>query len=177
MKKPMQYILLLVMILSAVFTVWLPIYIWPKEVVTEFDGIMFTEGDSMNYEEVNIQLNGHINKRMFGGERYLGKIIVDKMDVREEWKTQTVRINFNTKGLGVMYYLDESNDDAKLVPHAYVSIGDKGTSIVLSLIKDEDAETHMFADSMMIAGPAADRAGAVDLANDLMRKFLDDPLQ
>ena len=80
MKKTMQYVLLAVMILSAVFTVWLPIYIWPKEVVTEFEGVMFVDGDPAITETVSIKLNGHLNKRMFGGERYLGKIVIDEME-------------------------------------------------------------------------------------------------
>lgn len=176
MKKPMQYILLGIMILSAVFTVWLPIYIWPKEVSMEFDGIMFEEGNPSYSETVTIELRGHINKRMFGGRRYLGKIIIDKMDVRDEWATQTVRINLNTKGIGVMYYFDEKGTSSDLVPHAYVSMGNKGSSIVLSLIQDAKAETHMFPGSMMIAGPAADRAEAVDLSNELMKRFLDNPI-
>lgn len=176
MKKPVQFLLLLVMIASAVFTVWFPIYIWPKEVVVEFQGVMFTDGDSSEYETVSIELNGHINKKMFGGERYLGKIIIDKMDVRKEWEEQTVRINFDTKGLGVMYYLDESTADYELVPHAIVSIGDKGSSVVLSLIGDATESTHMIQGSTMIAGPADDRSAGVSIANKLMKKYLDNPI-
>ena len=177
MKKPLQWLLLGVMILSAVFTVWLPIYIWPKEVNMEFDGIMYEEGNPSVYETTTIELSGHLNKRMFGGERFLGKIKIEKMDVSEEWKNQTVRVNFNTRGMGVLQYLDDSTGEYNLVPHAYVSIGEKGTSLVLSLIGDGDEETHIFAGSTMFAGPASNRAEAVELSNELMRKFLDNELK
>ena len=177
MKKPIQYLVIAMMILSGVFAIWLPLHIWPKEVVIDYDGIMYEEGNPSDYESVTISINGHINNRLFGGRTYLGKIIIDKMDVREDWKTQTVKINFNTKGMGIMYYLEEKDSDYSLVPHAYISIGDMGTSIVLSLIKDNNAETHMFAGSTLIVGPAVDRAGAVDISNELMEKFLDKPVE
>ena len=177
MKKPMQYLLLAVMIVSAIFTVWLPIYIWPKEVALEYDAVIFEEGNPAISEPATIQIKGHINNRMFGGRRYLGKIIIEELEVPEEWRTQTVRINFNIKGMGIMYFLEEKEGDYELVPFAYVSMGDKATSTVLSLIKDRDADTHMFAGSTMVAGPASDRAAAVRVSNELMNKFLDNPIE
>lgn len=172
MKKSIQYILLAVMIASAIFTVWFPIYIWPKEVEMRFEGVMFREGDPSYSETVSIELSGHINNRAFGGRKYLGKIIIDKMDVSEEFKTQTVQIKLNAKGLGVLYYLDETNGDYSLVPHAMVSMGNKGTSISLSFLEGNDPDNHMFEGSLMIAGAAMDREGAVDLSNRLMKNFL-----
>ncbi|MBN2851555.1 MAG: hypothetical protein JXQ23_02330, partial [Clostridia bacterium] len=112
-----------------------------------------------------------------GGRTYLGKIIIDKMEVREEWKTQTVKINFDTDGMGVMYYLDKEDSNYSLVPHAYVSMGDMGSSIVLSLIDEGDVNTHMLANSTMIAGPADDRSEAVMLSNELMKKYLDNEIK
>ena len=177
MKKPIQYIVIALMILSGVFAVWLPLHIWPKEVVIDYDGIMYLEGNPTSYETVSISLNGHINNRLFGGKTYLGKILIDKMEVREDWKTQTVKIDFNKKGMGVMYYLSEDDSKAKLVPHAFVSMGDMGSAIVLSLIKDNDAGTHMFSGSTLIAGPASERNGAVTISNELMEGFLETPLE
>jgi hypothetical protein len=177
MKKPIQYVVIALMLLSGAFAVWLPFYIWPKEVVVDFDGVMYQEGVSSSYDTVAISINGHINNRLFGGRTYLGKIIIDEMEVRDEWKTQTVKINFNSKGLGVMYYLDEEDSNYSLVPHAYISMGDMGSSIVLSLIGEGDVNTHMFAGSTFIAGPATDRAGAVEISNDLMEGFMEKPLE
>jgi hypothetical protein len=177
MKKVIQYSVIAIMILSGIFAVWLPLHIWPKEVANDFEGVMFVEGDPQSFETVSISLNGHINNRLFGGRTYLGKIIIDKMDVREEWKTQNVRINFNSKGLGIMYYLDEKDSDYSLVPHAYVSMGDMAGSLAMSLIEEGKAEIHMFKGSTFFAGPAANRDEAIALSNDLMTKFLENPLE
>jgi hypothetical protein len=139
---------------------------------------MFRAGEADYEESVQVEVTGHMNNRIFGSKKFLGKILIDKMPLRDDFKDQTIQVKFNKKGLGMMVYLDESNgvDNRQLIPEAYIAMSKKGDEIAISFLEGGDTATHMFDQSLMIAGPATDRAQAVDKANELLAEVLDTPL-
>lgn len=167
------------MIAVSAAAVFLPIHIWPKEIKAEYEAAMFRAGDSDYTETVNVLVEGHMNNRLFGGKKFLGKILIDEMPIKDDFKEQTIQIKFNGKGLGMVVYRDDGNGagDYTLIPEAYITMTSKGDEIAISFFEDGDTNTHMFDGSLMIAGPATNRQQAITVSNKLFEKILDDPIK
>ncbi len=179
MKKLKKYIVLLIMIAASATAIFLPIHIWPKEVYSEYEAVMFRAGEPGYMETVNVEVEGYMNNRLFGGKKFLGKILIDEMPLRDDFKDQTIQIKFNGKGLGMMVYLDDSNGtgDYSFIPEGHIAMNKTGEKIAISFLEGGDTATYVFDGSLMIAGPAATREQAVSVSNMLFDKVLDNPIR
>lgn len=176
MKSFKKYGILALMLVVAGLSVFLPIYIWPKEVDVEFDGIMFNEETTYS-ETVHIEISGHINKRLIGGTLFLGKIKLEGSNISEEYQKQTIQIKLNLSHIGILKYLDESTGSRRLVEKGFVAMPIDVNMIAISLAEGETVDDHEIPGSLIIAGPAASRSEAVSLANEIFFKLLEEPLK
>lgn len=176
MKSFKKYGLLALMIVVAGLSVFLPIYIWPKEVDMEFDGVMFN-GEVSYSETVHIEITGHINRRLFGGTLFLGKIKLDGSGISDEFQKQTVQIKYNLSDIGVLKYLDESTGKMRLVEKGFAAMPLDVSWLIISLNEGDNVDDHKIEGSMIIAGPAVNRSEAVALANEIFDKLLEEPLK
>ena len=108
-----KYGILALMIIVSAFSVFFPIYIWPKEVSNDFNGVMFIDGSQSYSESVSISINGHMNRRLLGGTRFTGKIKIEGWDIPSEYQEQNIQIKFTPKKIGVLIYLDDSGEKMK----------------------------------------------------------------
>ena len=172
-----KYGILALMIIVSAFSVFFPIYIWPKEVSNDFNGVMFIDGNQSYSESVSIVINGYMNRRLLGGTRFTGKIKVEGWDMPSEYQEQNIQIKFTPKKIGVLIYLDESGEKTRFVEKGYISMPLDITSLVISLTESDDNDIHEIDGSTIIAGPAATRNEALIMANDTFGKVLEEPLK
>ena len=172
-KKMQKYGLIALMIIVAAFSVFLPLYIWPREVWNEFDAVMFTEGKTSEYIEVSIDIDGHMNRRLFGGSRFAGKIKLEGSGLPEEYYTQNISIRLDANGIGILRYLDEGGEEIKLVQKGYVSMPMDVSYILISWGDAEDIGNHDVRGSTVIAGPFEDEASAESFFISKFAKFMD----
>lgn len=161
------------MILVSAFSVFLPLYIWPKDVGNEIDAVMYTEGDNSVYTEVFVDIDGHFNRRLFGGTKFTGKIRFEGTGFREDYYSQNVSIKFDSDGIGILRYLDESGQTLKLVQKGYICMPMDVSYIVVSWGDIEDINEHDVRGSTIVAGPVQDINSAVSLTGEKFRKLLD----
>ena len=176
MKVFRKYGIIALMIIISGFSVFLPLYIWPKEVVNEFDAVMISEETTYS-ETVTVKIDGHMNRRLFGGTRFTGKIKLEGSDLSEDFQSQNIQLKFGSDGIGILKYLDESGEKLRLVEKGYISMPMNASYIVVSLIEGEDVEQADIFDGVFIAGPASQREHIIALINEKLIRILDEPLK
>jgi len=176
MKVFRKYGIIALMIIISGFSVFLPLYIWPKEVFNEFDAMMISEETSYS-EMVTVKIDGHMNRKLFGGTRFTGKIKLEDSDLSEDYQSQNIQLNFGSDGIGILKYLDESGEKLRLVEKGYVSMPMNASYIVVLLIDGEDVEQADITDGIFIAGPSSQREQILALVNEKFNKILDEPLK
>ena len=176
MKIFRKYGIIALMIIVSGFSVFLPLYIWPKEIVNEFDAVMINEEASYS-EMVSVKIDGHMNRKLFGGTRFTGKIKLEGSDLPEDYQSQNIQIKFGSDGIGVLKYLDESGEKLRLVEKGYISMPMNASYIVVSLIEGEDVEQADISVGVFIAGPSSKREHIIVLVNEKFKKILEQPLK
>ena len=175
MSKLNKYGIIALMIIISGFSIFLPLYIWPKEVFNEFDAVMFIdEAEAM--QTVSVRIDGHMNKRLFGGTRFTGKVKLEGSEMPEEYYTQNIRINFGTDGIGVLVYLDESTENMRLVDKGYICMPLDVSYLVAVITKGEDVKEADATDGIFIVGPSHDKTQVLALVNEKLGKVLDEEI-
>ncbi|MFO7611051.1 MAG: hypothetical protein R6W99_00990 [Clostridia bacterium] len=177
MGKMNKYAIYAIMLIVSVVALLLPLYVWPKEVASEFEGAMFRDGDSSYHEAVSIEITGHMNKRLFGGRTFLGKISMDKMPVKEDFRNQRIQIKFNSAGVGRLVYLETVDGVRSLKTEGFISMSLKADSIAIIFLEGADAGDFDFGGGLLIAGPASNRSEAVAGANSMFGISIAKPLE
>jgi hypothetical protein len=175
MKGSKKYGIIAIMIIASAFSVFLPIYVWPKDVSNEFDAVMF-DADSSLEEIVSVNIRGHMNRRLFGGIRYTGKIKIEGSSLPDEYVSQNIQLKFGTDGIALLRYLDESGEKLKLVQKGYVHMPLDIQYIVISITDGENAKEANVNEGYFIAGPATGRQDILGMVNEKLEKILDDPI-
>ena len=176
MKVFRKYGIIALMIIISGFSVFLPLYIWPKEVFNEFDAVMISE-EAAYMETVSVTVNGHMNRKLFGGTRYTGKIKLIGSGLSEDYQSQNIQIKFGIDGIGLLKYIDESGEKLRLVEKGYVYMPMDASYIVIALIFGEDVEQADVMEGVFIAGPASERLQVLALVNEKFEKILDEPFE
>ncbi|MBN2557719.1 MAG: hypothetical protein JXB33_03070 [Clostridia bacterium] len=177
MGKMNKYAIYAIMLIVSAMALLLPLYVWPREVASEFEGVMFRDGDPSYHETVSIEIEGHMNKRLFGGRTFLGTVSIDKMPVRDDFKSQRIQVKFNSAGLGRLVYLETVDGVRSLKTEGFMSMSPEAGSLTIIFLEGADAEDFDFAGGLLIAGPATDRDGAVAAANSMFGDFIEKPLE
>ena len=170
-----KYGIIALMILISAFSVFLPLYIWPKEVANEFDAVIISE-EQVYTDSIAVEISGHMNRRLFGGTRFTGKIKMDYSGLPDEFIEQNIQIKFDLAGIGVLKYLDESGERLQMVEKGFVAMPLDVSYIVISINDGESIKEHKVNGSIIIAGPAKTREQALDIANESFKKILNAPI-
>ena len=173
MKSMKKYGIIALMLVAAAFSVFLPIYIWPKDVANEFDAVMYTEGFASEYTEVHVDISGHFNRRLFGGTRFIGKVKLEGTGLPEEYYTQNVNVRFDRDDIGVLKYFDESGEQLRLVDKGYISMPMDVSYVIISWGESEDINNHDISGSTIITGPVPDISAAENFVSDKLSKLMD----
>lgn len=171
-----KYGIIALMILASAFSIFLPIYIWPKEVNTKFEAVMFEQGTETS-QVITVKIDGHFNRRFFGGTKFLGDIEMEGAPLQESYQEQSIQIKFGLDQVGVLIYLEESDGDMRLVEKGYASIPKDLSYAVIVLTDGEEIKEANVEDGVFIAGPSTEKDNILALINEKLDKLLDEPIE
>lgn len=171
-----KYGIIGLMILVSAFSVFLPLYIWPKEVASEYEAVMFEEGTGTS-QVITVDIDGHFNRRLFGGTKFLGKIKMEGSPLPERYQEQNIQIKFGRDQVGVLIYLEENDGKMRLVQKGYASMPKDLSYAVIVLTGGEKVADANFKDGLFIAGPSSTKEQSISLVNEKFRKLLEEPIE
>lgn len=171
-----KYGIIALMIVVSAFSVFLPLYIWPKEVANEFEAIMFEE-ETGTSQVITVDIDGHFNKRLFGGTKFLGEIKMEGSSLPESYQDQNIQIKFDRDQIGVLIYLEEDDGDTRLVQKGYASIPKDLSYVVIVLTEGEKVADVNAEDGIFIAGPSNSKEESIILVNEKFNKLLEEPIE
>ena len=170
-----KYGIIALMILISAFSIFLPLYIWPKEVANEFEAVMFEDGTG-TAQIITVEIDGHFNRRLFGGTKFLGEIKMEGAPLPESYQEQNIQIKFGRDQVGVLIYLEENDGNIRLVQKGFASMPKDLSYAVIVLTEGEKVADANVDDGLFIAGPSTNKEQSITLVNEKFSKVLVEPI-
>ena len=170
-----KYGIIAIMLLASAFSIFLPIYIWPEEVANKFEAVMFEDGTETT-QVITVKIDGHFNRRLFGGTKFLGEIKMEGAPLPESYQEQNIQIKFGRDQIGVLIYLEEDDGKIRLVQKGYASMPKDLSYAIIVLTEGEKVADAKAEDGLFIAGPSNNKEQSIDFVNEKLSKVLGEPI-
>jgi len=150
------FILLLVLAASI-------LYIYPRNISVNYDGIKYQSGSTDNGTSVNIEIEGNLRKKLFNkGSKFYGKIIIDdKTFEYAEWP-----LYLDNKNVGLLEYREADN----MKTFGQIITTNSFETFTLEVFKTQNGGySWNSGDGWLISAPANNRNEAVEISNVLLK--------
>jgi hypothetical protein len=167
MKRPLL-IVMGVMLLAAGAIV---VYTFPRHVAVSLTGVKYALGTEPNQVvPVAIQIHGTVRKSLTGSQTFQGTVGVLGASVPNPDNDRPVEIRFDANGGGyIVYGYDEHGSP---VTRAYGVLFTNNNFSKLTIGEFRPGTGWAAANGLTISAPADDRAQAVKISSELMKRFL-----
>lgn len=148
-------------------------YSSPRDFEKTLECVYFQLGEENveNTKKLNIKFEGDYLRRIFGGDKFRGNIIVGNN------KIEFVELNFHKSSKQVIFGLVESEQEYDNYGVIYTNGNLKKFSIII-LQGEEEYGSWSRKNGFMISGPCNTREEALEIANGMMKVYLmDDTLK
>jgi len=162
-KKSFILIVITIAVISAV------IYFKPREIDTEYNGIMYRLGDADYSENIKIKISGYLTKGVFKGDKFRGNIIIGGKE------RSGLLIEFDDSHRGLLYYLDRYTGESEVYNIISENLEKEITLCVLE--KNGHGSSWSEGDGLMISAPADNRKQALEISKRLIGNLANNELK
>lgn len=167
MKRLIVILGIAILLITITYAVW---FTFPKQHNKVLEGIHYQLGNNEEIYEVTIHIDGEIRRNLLGTKTFEGILDIEDEELPVPKDERNVTIKFDNDDRGVIVYAGFR----KGVPytHSYGSIFVNEDLTKITILKGSwDGE-----EGYMITAPAKEYFDAKTISNELMRKFLQEPL-
>jgi len=141
------------------------LYIYPRNISVNYNGIKYQCGSTDNSTSVNIKIEGSLRKKLFGkSSKFYGKIIIDDINFEyTEWP-----LYLDKKNVGLLEYREADN----MKTFGQVITSNSFKTFTLEVFKTQKGGySWNSGDGWLISAPANNRNKAVEISNVLLKKL------
>ncbi|MFN7252393.1 MAG: hypothetical protein ACK4M9_16680 [Anaerobacillus sp.] len=179
MKRKTFFILFGSTLLFIGLIIW---YRLPKELNNTYEGVLFNLGTENSATEkiVNVELNGKVQRSLFGYKTYKGTIVIDGEVIppltaryaEVEFKVGSGYSNGNT-----IQFIDDDLDGNYIFGTIYISDDLSALTIAINEQLELGGSQWDSGDGLVLSAPATTRKAALNITNELMKHQSLDPFE
>lgn len=139
-------------------------YSWPRNININYDGVKYQAGNQNTYENVKVNVEGKLRKKLFSGEaEFNGKIIMDGTTL-DYSKYPNYPLTFNSKGAGTLNYIKSG----KTIAYGSIVISDSFKDMAVMIYENDGWSSQ---DGWVIFAPCSNREEAAAASNILFKRL------
>lgn len=135
-------------------------YSWPRNININYDGVKYQAGNQNTCENVKINVEGKLRKKLFSGEaEFNGKIIADGINL----DYSNYPLTFTNKGLGVLDSIKSGN----FITYGSIIISNTFDNMTIMIYKNGEWSSE---DGWLISAPCSNREEAAAMSDLLFKR-------
>lgn len=157
-----KYIIRLSILLVIIAVLSLCIYYsWPRNININYDGVKYQAANQNTYENVKVNVEGKLRKKLFSGEAdFNGKIIVDGITL----DYSNYPLTFTNKGTGVLDSIKSGN----IITYGSIIISNSFDNFTIMIYENGEWSSK---DGWLISAPCRNRKEAEATSNLLFKRL------
>ncbi|MGM8215530.1 hypothetical protein ACLIA0_08125 [Bacillaceae bacterium W0354] len=170
MKKRVLYSVSVLVCLVVIFMI---VYTSPKNIKENLEGIQYASGSESEVESVTIQIDGKLRRSLTGEMTYTGTIEISNEKLPVPKDQSEVVIEFDSTHQGLFTYTYVQSNVPKF-HHIGTIFTNRNFNRIVIVRENFSIIDGSISDTTIISAPAKNKEEAIQVTNEVTKKFLKD---